>query len=272
MWMDDILVDLTGAYITFALSVCSWYHRSGPEHQMFISEPCIRRTHLPSWTWAGWQGTVSWRAPPSDEHSVFMSDLITSEPLQVHLVWAADLYLRSPCEPVCLRLLNLYSTDVLEAEVPTLLEVRKPLVLKYWVRHEVKGSWEWRRLAGRAGETRRYQAERQEWDKKWYRIAGRLAFVSMSIPITEEDWTRKHDTGELISVLIFAAQRPRAEHGRARFLTLRKVESDSFETRWERVGTLQLTIPEADLDKCFTNEEFLRRIPVREWRGAIVMQ
>ncbi|KAK4077101.1 uncharacterized protein Triagg1_4068 [Trichoderma aggressivum f. europaeum] len=272
MWMDDILVDLTGSYITFALSVCSWYHRSGTEHQMFISEPCIRRTHLPSWTWAGWQGTVSWRAPPSDEHSVFMSDLITAEPLQIHLVWATDLYLRSPCEPVCLRLLNLYSTDVLEAEVPTLLEVRNPLVLKYSERHEVKGSWEWRRLAGRAGETRRYQAERQEWDKKWYRIAGRLACVSMSISITEEDWTRKHDTGELISVLIFAAQRPRTEHGRARFLTLQRVESDSFETRWERVGTLQLTIPEVDLDKCFTNEEFLRRIPVREWRGAIVIQ
>ncbi|KAL6820462.1 heterokaryon incompatibility domain-containing protein [Trichoderma sp. SZMC 28015] len=272
MWTNDILVDLTGSYVTFALSVCSWYHRSDTEHQMFISEPCIRRTHLPSWTWAGWQGTVSWRAPPSDEHSVFMNDLITAEPLQIHLVWAADLYLRSSREPVCLRLLNLYSTDVLEAEVPTLLEVRNPLVLKYSVRHEVKGSWEWRRLAGRAGETRRYQAERQEWDKKWYRIAGRLAFVSMSIPITEEDWTRKHDTGELISVLIFAAQRPRAEHGRARFLTLQRVESDSFETRWKRVGTLQLTIPEVDLDKCFTNEEFLRRIPVREWRGAIVIQ
>lgn len=272
MWMDDILGDLTGSYITFALSVCSWYHRSSTEHQMFIAEPCLRRTHLPSWTWAGWQGTVSWRAPPSDEHCVFMSDLITAEPLQIHLVWAADLYLRSACEPVCLRLLNLYSTEVLEAQVPMLLEIRKPLVLKYSVRHEVRGSWEWRRLAGRAGETRRYQAERQEWDKKWYRIGGRLACVSMSISITEEEWTRKHYAGELISVLIFAAQRPRSEHGRARFLTLQRVESDSFERRWERVGTLQLTIPEIDLDRCLTNEEFLRRIPVREWGGAVVIQ
>ncbi|KAL7924683.1 heterokaryon incompatibility domain-containing protein [Trichoderma austrokoningii] len=272
MWMDDILVDLTGASITFALSVCSWYHRSGDEHQMFIAEPCERRTHLPSWTWAGWQGTVSWRAPPSDEHSVFMGDLITAEPLQVHLVWAADLYLRCACEPVCLRLLNLYSADVLEEKVPMLLEIRKPLVLRYSIRHEIKGSWEWRRLAGRAGEQRRYQAERQEWDKKWYRIAGRLAFVSMSIAITEEEWTQKHHTGELVSVLICTAQRPRAEHGRARFLTLQRVESDSFEARWERVGTLQLIIPEVDLDRCFTNEQLLRRIPVKEWSGAIVVQ
>ncbi|KAL7791992.1 heterokaryon incompatibility domain-containing protein [Trichoderma ceciliae] len=272
IWTDDILGDLTGACITFALSVCSWYHRSSTEHQMFIAEPCHRRTHLPSWTWAGWQGTVSWRAPPSDEHCVFMSHLITVEPLQIHLVWAADLYLRSACEPVCLRLLNLYSVDVLEAEVPALLEIRKPLVLKHSIRHEVRGSWEWRRLAGRAGETHRYEAERQEWDKKWYRIAGRLAFVSMSISITEEEWTRKHDAGELISVLIFAAQRPRSEHGRARFLTLQRVESDSFETRWERVGTLQLTIPEVDLDRCLTNEQFLRRIPVREWGGAVVVR
>ncbi|KAH6605694.1 het-domain-containing [Trichoderma cornu-damae] len=272
MWMDDILGDLTGPHITFALSVCSWYHRSGTEHQMFIAEPCHRRTHLPSWTWAGWQGTISWRAPPSDEHCVFMRDLITAEPLQVHLVWAADLYLRSACEPVCLRLLNLYSADVLEAQVPTLLEIRNPLVLKYSIRHEVRGSWEWRRLAGRAGEARRYQAERQEWDKKWYRIGGRLACVTMSIPIAEEEWTRKHDAGELISVLIFAAQRPRSEHGRARFLTLQRVESDSFEARWERVGTLQLTIPEVDLDRCLTNEQFLGRIPVREWGGAVVVR
>jgi hypothetical protein len=153
-----------------------------------------------------------------------------------------------------------------------LLEIRKPLVLQYWVRHEIEGSWEWRRLAGRAGEKRRYQAEQQEWDKKWYRIAGRLAFVSMSISITEEEWTQKHFTGELVSVLIFAGQRPRGEHGRARFLTLQRVESDSFETRWERVGSLQLTIPEVVLDKCFTNEELLRKIPVREWKGAIVVQ
>jgi hypothetical protein len=153
-----------------------------------------------------------------------------------------------------------------------LLEIRKPLVLRYSVRHEIKGSWEWRRLAGRAGEKRRYQAERQEWDKKWYRIAGRLAFVSMSISITEEEWTQKHYTGELVSVLIFTAQRPRAEHGRARFLTLQRVESDSFEARWERVGSLQLIIPEVDLDRCFTNQELIRRIPVREWNGAIVVR
>ncbi|KAK5995188.1 hypothetical protein PT974_03585 [Cladobotryum mycophilum] len=268
MWMDDILGDLTGAYISFALAVCSWYHRSPSEHSMFVTESCQRRTHLPSWTWAGWEGTVTWRAPPSDEHCVIMSDLIESE--RLHLVWAANIYLRSTCNPVCVRLLNLYSTEILEKETPTLLEIRDPLILKYTHRQETRGTWEWRRLTGRAGE--QYHAERLSWDKQWYRIAGRLASVNMSISVTEKAWTEKHDSGEFISVLLFASQVPTIGHGRARFLTLRRVESTSFEARWERIGTLQLTIPKGTLDECMTNDQLLMKIPVRERRGAIVVQ
>jgi hypothetical protein len=42
MWMGDISGDETGAQITLALSVTSWYHRAGPNHHMFVSEPCRR--------------------------------------------------------------------------------------------------------------------------------------------------------------------------------------------------------------------------------------
>jgi hypothetical protein len=82
MWMGDICGDETGAQITLALSVVSWCHRAGPNHQMFVLEPCQRRSHLPSWTWAGWDGPVTWRAPPNYEHGAFVSDLIALENLR----------------------------------------------------------------------------------------------------------------------------------------------------------------------------------------------
>ncbi|KAL6401220.1 hypothetical protein AUP68_16949 [Ilyonectria robusta] len=265
MWMGDIVGDLAGAQITFALSICSWYHRSGSDHQMFVAEPCRRRSHLPSWTWAGWNGSVIWRAPPSDEHCVFMSDLIEIDTL--HLVWAADIYLLDANRKACIRLLNTYSAEDLESEGLTLLEIKKPLLLKYYNRHAAKHEWVWRRLAGRdRGE--RYYANRMNWD----RIAGRLASVNLSVSMTEEQWTEQHASGELISVLMFAGKFPSVGHGRARFLTLRKVESPVAEPRWERVGTVQLVIPNGDLSRCMTNTELLKRIPVYEGEGVLVIQ
>lgn len=59
--------------------------------------------------------------------------------------------------------------------------------------------------------------------------------------MTEEEWTQKHESGELISVLMFAGKYIDNEHGSARFLTLRRVGYASG--RWERIGMLTLTIP-----------------------------
>ncbi|KOS17285.1 hypothetical protein ESCO_006514 [Escovopsis weberi] len=269
MWMDDVLGDLTGAYVSFALSVSSWYHRSASEHRLFVSETCRRRPHLPSWTWAGWAGTVTWRAPPSDEHCVIMADLIEAE--RLHLVWAADLYLRCAGRPVCVRLLNLHSPRVLDAEAPALLEIRLPLVLKHSRLKGTRGTWEWRRLAGRAG-AQRYRAERLAWDRQWYRLAGRLASINMSIDITAEQWSAAHESGELVSALVFAAQFPTNTHGRARFLTLRRVEGGAWGGAWERVGSLQLTVPTCDLERCRTSGELLNKLPVKERGGVLVIQ
>lgn len=92
--------------------------------------------------------------------------------------------------------------------------------------------------------------------------------------MSEEEWTAKHRTGELVSVLIFACRYPGQEnqgHGGARFLTLRRVQG-AQEERWERVGTLFLIIPRISLDKCSDNEGLLKQIPVREWKGTFVIQ
>jgi hypothetical protein len=80
----------------------------------------------------------------------------------------------------------------------------------------------------------------------------------MSVQMTEEEWTGKHESGELISVLMFAGKYPDNEHGSARFLTLRRVAYASG--RWERIGMLALTIP--FLVNCLNNQALFRRIPV----------
>jgi hypothetical protein len=196
-----------------------------------------------------------------------MSDLIALD--DMNLLWAVDLYLHNPDQPSPFRLLNTYSIDRLENENPTLIEIRDPLLLKYSFSKETKKEWAWVRIAGMVGRER-YEAGSLDWDAKWHRVAGRLCFIGLSVPMTEDEWTEKHVSGELISVLMFASKDPSSEHGRARFLTLRKAASAAV--RWERIGILSLIIPEVSLSKCMTNRDFLKQIPVRGGEGVIVIQ
>jgi hypothetical protein len=88
----------------------------------------------------------------------------------------------------------------------------------------------------------------------------------MSIVVTGQEWTAKHISGELVSVLMFAGKYLENEHGTARFLTLRR----SGPGRWERVGTLYLTIPFNA--GCPTVEAFLSKIPASKQHRRLVIQ
>ncbi|KAF1851243.1 HET-domain-containing protein [Cucurbitaria berberidis CBS 394.84] len=245
MWVGDITGNVAGARVTFALSISSWYNRSGSLPLMFVSEPCQRKTHLPSWTWAGWRGTVSWRAPPNLEHCAYMSDLIkaTSEPL----VWAADILLHKAdwSSSICLQ--NTHSAASLASEALTLIEIKVPFILNTWERSTSHSC---------------------NWDTKWYRIGRRLAFIGMSVEMTAAQWTAKHTSGELISVLIFAGKYLDSEHGTARYLTLRKVASTP--ERWERIGTLYLIIP--FLIGKLNTQDLFKKIPGRAQNRTIIIQ
>jgi hypothetical protein len=266
MWMDDIVGCRPGAQFTFALSVSSWYHRTGSDRLMYVSEACQRKTHLPSWTWAGWVGTVSWRAPPNLEHCAYMSDLIKAESLK--LLWAADISLYSPDHSRPIRLRDTHSVARLVNEMPTLLELKKPILLSSFRRVEqTKREWSWSKPTGRPGRQQR-TSQKYSWDAKWYRIGGRLSCVGMSIAMTEREWTAKHVSGELVSVLMLAGKNLENEHGVARLLTLRRVPLSSPE-RWERVGTLYLTIPFND--RCSDVQEFLKKIPAgKQYRNFVI--
>ncbi|KAF2249178.1 HET-domain-containing protein [Trematosphaeria pertusa] len=270
IWFGKVAGRQSGPQVTFALSVCSWYHRSDPSLRMFVAEDCQRRTHLPSWTWAGWKGTVSWRSPPQEEHSVMMCNLIEVDTLD--FLWVADIYLREACVSSPVRLADVRSAQELQDDDLDLrvLEVRNPLTLKYFTCKPTKKEWSWRRHAGRRGRER-YDVGRTEWDFDWHRLAGRLVCISVSMPMTRDQWTQKHRSREFISILMFAGRDPSIKHGRARFLTLRKVISPGRPLRWERVGTVQLTISDPELSKYQTNGEILDNLPVQRERETFAI-
>jgi hypothetical protein len=256
LWLGRIAGVHSGAQVTFALTVSAWHHRTG-QHKTFVSESCRRRTHLPSWSWAGWtDAAVSWRALPNNEHCAQMADFIelpSQDPgsERNRLLWAADTFLYAPGQRGdAIRLRDTFSADRLDQESRSLIGLHNPLVLRYFARRRTKKEWRWARIAGREGRDQRH-AESHDWDQKWYRIAGRLCCVCLSVEMGEEEWTAKHRSGEIISVLLFACRylgEDHLGHGGARFLTLRRVEGE-VEERWERIGTLFLTIPKISLDK-----------------------
>ena len=265
MWMNSIAGHTNAAEVTFALSVSTWYHRAGTEGRMFVSEPCNRKTDFPSWSWAGWHGTVSWRAPPNQEHCGYMSDMIQASSL--NLLWTPEIFVFNPLQPKRARRLNMHSSIRLRQESPTLIRITDPFVLNHFARiPDLTKEWSWVRMGGRSGREKRI--DDFGWDRQWCRIGRRLSFTGMSIPITESEWTANHVSGELISVLLFAGKYLENEHGTARFLTLRKVSTTP--ELWERVGTLYLTIP--FLKDCANNYELFRKIPAEKVRRVFVVQ
>ncbi|KAH7303394.1 heterokaryon incompatibility protein-domain-containing protein [Stachybotrys elegans] len=279
LWLHKIAGIHSGTQITFALTVSAWHHRTG-QHSTFVSESCRRRTHLPSWSWAGWMdAAVSWCALPNNEHWAQMADIIKLRAQQhdrerKRLLWAADTFLFSPGQRGdAIRLRDTFSAHRLEQGKRTLIGLHNPLVLGDFTRKETDKEWRWVRIAGREGRAQE-QAQSFDWDQKWYRIAGRLSCIYLSVKMKEDEWTAKHEAREIVSVLMFACRYPGREHvghGGARFLTLRRVEGVEEEC-WERIGTLFLTIPKGSLDRCSGNQDLLKKIPVREWQDTIVIQ
>jgi hypothetical protein len=280
-WIGAMPGNRPGAQITFAFSVSAWYHRREDDHPVFVAEACHRRRHLPSWTWAGWEGKVTWRSPPSNEHAAIMCEMIRKE---IDLIWAADVYLLQESRgatPIHLRDVSSVS-ELAGHERAKLLVIKEPLILSWYSldlpdknnKHE---TFQWQGMAGRAGEDQ-IHAGRMAFDLERRRLARRMVAIGLSVEMTMEEWTKKHSSGELVSVLMWAGRTPCTGnniHGSARFLTLRQVPSSTPAPRWERVGVLQLTLPgfkNCELGNSRTEEEMLKKLPLKDGGQVIVIQ
>lgn len=264
IWIGRVAEKWSGAHITFALSISMWYHRRSPNLQMFVSEESRRRTNFPSWTWAGWQGTVAWGVPPQDEHSDLMCNLIEASALD--FLWAADIHLRDVARCVELDLQDVKTYKTFESPWSSelrILEIRNALTLKYFHCKPTKKDWSWYRKAGRQGD-QNYDGGRTEWDSHWHRLAGRLVCIGTSLPMSMEEWSLRHTKGELISILVFIGRDPGSGHGRSRFITVRRIQTVNGVEHWERIGILQLIISAPELAKRRTIHEVLQRVPVHQ--------
>jgi hypothetical protein len=264
LWTGDIPGGVPGTRITFALTVSSWHHQADLKREMFVSEVCRRRTHLPSWSWAGWDGVVSWRVPPNLEHCAYMSDIINADS---NVVWAADMYLYNTGRIDPIRLLSPQAANLLIDESPSLMEIRNPFILDRFKRVEVtRRKWLWKERLGRPGR-QRHGNRAGKCDTRYYRIGRRLSYIAMSVAITPREWTAKHVSGDLVSVLLFAGRHHDSEHGSARFLTLRK--ADGADGRWERVGTLFLTLPY--LGNVQDSSGMLKKVPATSQEERVIV-
>ncbi|KAF2122600.1 heterokaryon incompatibility protein-domain-containing protein [Lophiotrema nucula] len=278
IWLGPVAGRPHGAQISLALSLASWYHRTGADFSMFASEGACRRYHLPSWTWAGWQGTVSWRTPPNDEYATLLRGLIEVPALK--FLWAADLYLRDEATSTSMRLADVQSATVFRNDSLTLIEIRDALVLNDFQSFPITKEWRWLSHVGRQG--REQSRVGADWDSGWHRLSRskRLVVITISEVLTRQEWTARHMIGEFVSVLFFAAQDTDVEHGRLKFLTLRKVRPRNGEARWERIGTVAILVPDGMIcrklkggdTKYRSTEEIFRIMPLKKLQGSMVIQ
>jgi len=289
-WIGAMPGNRPGAQITFAYSVSSWYHLRGNEPHVFVAEACGRRTDLPSWTWAGWKGRVTWRSPPANEHPAIMCEMIR-EPID--LIWGADISLHADSgSALTIHLRNVSSVSELEGhESVKLLTVNEPLILSSFAFHSVdekKENFVYKSVVGRPGE--KVDGDRPAHDFERLRLkhepgkhlTGRLVVICLSVEMTKEEWIQKHSSGKLVSVLMWARRTPcttgpeqLAEHGMARFLTLRQVASPTSAPRWERVGVFQFGLvgfKNCELGRYRTEEELLEWLPVKSGGRQMIIQ
>ncbi|KAI0405589.1 hypothetical protein F4802DRAFT_597140 [Xylaria palmicola] len=249
---------------SFAMSVSVWFHVGLPVEpaSRLYAAICARRTQFPSWSWIGWEGTAEFNGcnvaskgsnadgdddgeaeddllGDSSHTEFFMAMTSSSWASSINRIWSADMVLQSE---------DGSASAILQGNIPLynfadqakkwLLVVKNPLVLKHLHMMHSRKSGEWRRLMGK------------------------LVEIHLSVPLTEEQLTAGHKSGDLVTVLIFASTVPFIWDGMARFLILRRANNTGVDL-WERIGRLVLGIEEHELIKYQSSQDMVNHLPVR---------
>lgn len=243
---------------SFAMSISIWFHIGRPaelESKLYVAN-CPRRTQFPSWSWIGWEGRVDFNGDDTADaekdlddddcggdnaHINFFDVMMKPEwSGSVDRIWCADMILHSE---------DGNDSTLLQGNVPLqefadpnkrwLLTIKQPFVLKHLYLMHSKNNWEWRRLMGK------------------------LVELHLSVPLTEQELTAGHKSGDIATVLIFASTVPYVYDGRARFLILRKLDAGG--KQWERIGRLELTMEEWRMHKYGSSQDMIDDLPVRKF-------
>ncbi|KAI0877853.1 hypothetical protein GGS24DRAFT_487544 [Hypoxylon argillaceum] len=248
---------------SFAVSVSVWFHVGRPVEPASLLRvaSCVRRARFPSWSWTGWEGTAEFingntvimeadaegsndnddRDQDSDNFHIEYFKTMTdpSWATSIDRIWSADMVLQSEDGSASTVLHgNTPLHDFADPAKRWLLVIKKPLVLKHLYLMHTRDGQEWRRLMGK------------------------LVELHLSLPLTEEELTVGHKSGDLVTVLIFASTVPFVWDGRAQFLVLRRA-SNTKGDKWERIGRLVLSMEEHVMDKYQNSQDMINDLPVR---------
>ena len=263
VWAGLFATGKPGLQDTFAMSISAWTHaaeRVAQDAEMYVVDS-PRRSQFPSWTWVGWKGRIDFSATGAagededdtagsqDTVHVDFFKAMTSNSWAggINHLWSAEMMLHATDGSEATMLIG-------HAPVPHtttdpnktwLLTIHSPLVLRHMVLMHSTIRGEWRRLMGK-----RVQ-------------------LHLSTPTTEAELRTGHQSGELVTVLVFASTVPFVFNGTARYLILRRV--DDAGTRWERIGRLAMTLEEWELDGYRSSAGMIDALPVKRFGRNIVL-
>ncbi|RFU80149.1 heterokaryon incompatibility [Trichoderma arundinaceum] len=249
----------------FALSTCFWHHKVGTQAQ--------RRSHLPSWSWAGWSGSVELfssvtiAADPEtktkgrkilNHHYVTATQLTRNEPSSVQWTYSPEMAVLAPDGSVIYDFGGQLSVPASASGPPRFrpggyaLHVKDPLVLD---RVKAKTHAEGWQFSGLSVDVRMSRGTGTETAC----LGGETSIGSI------KEYVTRHGKGEQMSVLWFVEEA---------VVMLLVVERTGRGT-WERVGRMRMAFPEDAKDVMRASgrlEGLVGRLPLRRLGENIVIE
>lgn len=243
----------------FALSMCFWHHKVGTQPQ--------RRSHLPSWSWAGWSGpvelfsSVTIAADPEtkmksrkifNHHYVTATQLTRNEPSSVQWTYSPEMKVLGPDGSVVYDFAEQLSSPPRFRPARYALHVKDPLVLD---RVKAKTHSEGWQFSGLSVDVRMSRGSGTETACQ----GGENSIGSIKEYIT------RHGKGEQMSVLWFV------EEATVMLLVVERTGRGS----WERVGRMRMAFPEDAKDVLRSSgrlDGLLGRLPMRKLGEDIIIE
>ncbi|KAH9880553.1 hypothetical protein IAQ61_000846 [Plenodomus lingam] len=288
IWAGACANDKPGLQHTFALSLSSWTHidTSRSHEPGIVIGDCTRRPQFPSWSWAGWQGTVEF----CNEKQTKTSHANSANKNMGFMVKQPGPGVNFTGQGGCG--FETAATD------PNHSDFFKALTSKTWVSsmdyawsaemilHEPDGSsattlagWTsvhtigdpekpWQLTIRKPLVLRHMNLKHPKYPGEWRRLDDKVVSVHLSVPIIERQLVNDYRSGHLRIVLVLTSMIPFVYDGIARFLVLRRADEEG---RWERIGRMNMWITEAEMMKLRTPEALISALPVRMLGEDIIL-
>jgi hypothetical protein len=240
---------------SFAAGLSSWTHGVTLKPLLSGTSRLVRRrAHLPSWTWAGWEGEVIWGFS-GRAHSTLQDRLHAKVPM--YISFGDEVFLESRLYVTSLRLEAIPHDDRLEDGIPTLtaatlasISIAHPLtILNPFILAVTQL---------RLGE-----------HESCFSSGDVSIHVSMSVETELAMLLADHQCGIVCSVLLLGFADD--DLNTAMFLVCRKVPTSTGPPVFERIGRLAMTPVQSKGDGELEEEKLISRLPVVRYEHDIVL-